>query len=377
MKVFNIEFNVEDLSTKGLIQFAETTAVTANILKEYFVISILEDENVLSKICETAGVVGDSLKSAALEDLNCMWKALTQNPIEGYIPSVKRKLVFGEYQKSLETVVASETPVKMLDAVISHYSTFGAGENARYIAFRWQNGLNRVEAPDDIILEHLFCLDEQKDMLTENTLLFLRGLPANNVLLYGDSGSGKSSMVKALLNKYYGHGLRLIEISKTDLDELPQLVECVKNKRQKYIVFMDDLSFEVNDTGYKNLKVLLDGQIEKQPKNILLYATSNRFHLINESWKDRQGDEVHFRDTINEKISLSERFGIRIDFVTSRLGEEYFKIIAGILSKENIPFTDEVRKQAVEWERSYNGRSGRTAARFARKIISDKWALEQ
>jgi len=371
MKIFNTDLNGENLPFKDLIQFAETKAVTTNILKEYFAIYLLEDENVLSKVCEMTQNVGNSLKAIVLEDLNYLWKWMSNNTLEGYIPSLKRELLFKEYEQSLKSIVSSETPEKMMYALISHYSTFGAGKNAQYIAFRWKNGLNGVETPDDITLEELFCLNNQKEELIKNTCLFLHGLPANNVLLYGDSGSGKSSMVKALLNKYYKEGLRLVEIPKIALSELPELIDHIKNKRFKYIIFVDDLSFEKDEIGYKNLKVILEGQVEKQPQNILLYATSNRRHIITETWAERQGNEVHVRDTMNEKFSLSERFGIKVHF-SSPNQEEYFKIIEGILAKDNIFLSDEIKTEAVKWELSHDGRSGRAASLFAKMIVLSK-----
>ena len=372
MKVFNINLNIETLSLKQLIQFAETESITEDIFKEYLAVSLLEDDNVLSKVCEETDAIGNSLKSAALEDLNTLWDTLSKNPLGNYIPSLKHKIYFKEYQSSLIKIVSSGSPSEMLERLITHYSAFGSGKNAKYIAFRWQGEMTGIKQPDDITLEHLFCLDSQKEILIENTSLFLRGLPANNALLYGTSGSGKSAMIKALLNKYYNQGLRLVEIPKERLEELPLLVNCIKNKCLKYIIFMDDLSFETGDTGYKILKVILDGRIERQPQNILFYATSNRFHLISETWKDREGDEIHFRDTMSEKLSLSERFGIRVNFVTTSLSDEYFKIIEGILSLENIQFTEEIKQEASRWEILYNGRSGRTAAQFAKTIIASR-----
>ena len=330
----------------------------------------MEDENVLSKVCEETNDIGNSLKSAALEDLSTFWNTLSKNILGNYIPSLKHKINFDEYQISLKMIVSSNNPSEMLENLIAHYSAFGSGKNAKYIAFRWQGEMTGIKEPDDITLEHLFCLDSQKEILMENTSQFLRGLPANNALLYGSSGSGKSAMIKALLNKYYNQGLRLVEIPKEKMEELPQLVNCIKNKRLKYIIFMDDLSFETGDTGYKILKVILDGRIERQPQNILFYATSNRFHIINETWKDREGDEIHLRDTMSEKLSLSERFGIRVNFVTSTTSDDYFKIIEGILSIENIQFTEEIKQEASHWEILYNGRSGRTAAQFAKTVIA-------
>jgi len=372
VKVFNINFNIETLSFKQFIQFAETESVTEDIFKEYLVVSLLEDENILSKVCEETDVIGNSLKSAALEDLNTLWDALSKNPFGNYVPSLKHNIFFEEYRNSLKKVVSSSSPSEMLENLIAHYCAFGSGKNAKYIAFRWQGEMTGIKRPDDITLERLFCLDAQKEILIENTSLFLRGLPANNALLYGISGSGKSAMIKALLNKYYNQGLRLVEIPKEKLEELPDLVNCIKNKRLKFIIFLDDLSFEADDTGYKKLKVILDGRIERQPQNILIYATSNRFHIVNETWKDREGDEIHFRDTMSEKLSLSERFGIRVNFVTTRTSDDYYKIIEGILSLENIQFTEEIKQEASRWEILYNGRSGRTAAQFAKTVIASK-----
>jgi len=370
VKIFNINFDIEDISLKELIQFAETESFTDDIFKEYLTVSLLEDENILSKVCEETDIIGDSLKSAALEDLNTLWDAFSKNPLGNYIPSLKHKIYFEEYQNSLKKAVSSGSPPEMLENLISHYSAFGPGKNAKYTAFRWQDELTGIAPPDDITLERLFCLDSQKEILIKNTSFFLRGLPANNALLYGTSGSGKSAMIKALLNKYCNQGLRLAEIPKEKSEELPRLINCIKNKRLKYIIFMDDLSFETGDTGYKKLKVILDGRIERQPENILFYATSNRFHIINETWKDREGDEIHLRDTMSEKLSLSERFGIRVNFDTTN--DDYYKIIEGILSLENIQFTEEIKQEASRWEALYNGRSGRTAAQFAKTIIALK-----
>jgi len=359
MNIFNI--NTDSFSAKQLIQFAETRAVTENILKEYFIVSLFEDENILSKICEETGKAGDSLKSFALKDIHDLLQKMSEIEFNGYVSTIKREIFFKEYQNSLESVVAQKSPEDVLDGLIAHYSAFGAGKNAQYTAFKWENGLNGIEKPDNQSLDRLFCLESQKQTLIENTVLFLKGSPANNALLYGESGSGKSSMVKALLNAYYKDGLRLIEVPKSDLADLPQIIKSVRNKRFKYVIFIDDLSFEQGDTGYKDLKVILDGQIETIPNNILFYATSNRCHMINENWSERQGGEVHVRDSMNEKLSLSERFGLKIGFFGISQ-KDYFKIIEGILA---VPLTEEIKNAAAKWELERGGRSGRAAKQFA------------
>ena len=375
MLIFNIddEINQSNLNIKDIVKFAETQAVTENAAKEYFLTLLLNDENVLSRICEENITAGSCLKEIALYDIKQLIDIInSQDSIKGYIPSVKRKLDYKEYQQSIEAIVSEDEPEKILDKLISHYAVFGGGKLSQYTAFRWaDNGLHGIKEPDDISLNRLFCLETQKQELIQNTESFLKGLTANNVLLYGNSGCGKSSAVKALLNEYYKDGLRLIEVPKDSLSELPLIIDAVKNRSKKlrYIIFLDDLSFESDDSGYKKLKSILDGRIEKQPQNILFYATSNRFHLINENWAERKGEDIHINDTKNEKLSLSERFGIRISF-SSPDQDEYLKIVEGILSQKNINLTEDIRAEALRWALYYNGRSGRTAAQFANNIYN-------
>lgn len=364
MLIFNIDFDKNNPPLKNIIRFAETQAVTGDIMKEYIVALLAQDENVLSQICEEGIRPGESLKAAALADLKQLTDELLSGSLRDYSPSVKRDTYFGEYQQSLASVVSADTCEAMLDRLISHYAAFGGGVSSKYIAFKWDKGLKGIGTPDDVTLGQLFCLESQKQKLIENTVLFLRGLPASNVLLYGDSGCGKSSLVKALLNEYYKDGLRMVQIARDDLPELPLLMNKIKDKKQRYIVFLDDLSFENDDFQYKTLKTILEGSMEKQPQNIVFYATSNRFHIVNETWAQRQGDDVHVNDTKNEKLSLAERFGIRISFLSPDQ-EEYLKIVEGVLSERSITFTDEIRAEAIKWALHYNGRSGRTAVQFA------------
>jgi len=162
MKVFNINVDIETLSLKQLIQFAETESVTEHIFKEYIVVSLLEDDNILSKVCEKTGNIGNSLKSSALEDLNILWDTLSKDPLGNYISSMKNNIFFKEYKNSLKSAVLSRTPSEMLENIITHYSAFGSGKNAKYTALRWQDGMTGIEQPDDITLEHLFVWIPQK-----------------------------------------------------------------------------------------------------------------------------------------------------------------------------------------------------------------------
>lgn len=353
-----------------LIAFAETQAVTDQVRKEYLITLLLREENVLSRLCAEKILPGESLKAVALQDLNILLSALPSNSLlDGYRPSTRRSFPFSEYQESLEALVATDSAEALFNGLVRHYTRFGYGESARYIAYKWDRGLVGIEKPDPASLSRLFCLDWQKQELIDNTLSFLSGKPANNVLLYGNSGCGKSTLVKALLNAYYSEGLRLVQINKDDLQELPLLLSELKDKNFRYLVFLDDLSFEGDDYQYKALKTILEGGIEAQPANVLFYATSNRFHLVNETWEERRGSDIHVSDTQNEKLSLSERFGIRISFLSPGQND-YLKIVEGLLTAEDIAFTSEIRAEALKWAGFYNGKSGRTATQFVRSILA-------
>lgn len=371
MLVFNLPPQPDTLPYKAIIEFAETRAVTGRVAREYILCQLLEDENVLSRICEEADAVGGSLRAAALRDVEALLP-LYQAPdsiLDAYAPSVRRSLHFAPYQQSLEALVALEEPAAILEGIIAHYRAFGGGAAARHVAFRWEGGLHGIEMPDDITLDQLYCLDTQKREVVENTEAFLARRPANNVILYGNSGCGKSSMVKAILNRYHTEGLRLVQIQKEDLPQLPQLIRQIQAKPFRYIIFMDDLSFEIDDLGYKTLKTILDGSIEKQPGNILFYATSNRLHLISETWAERKANDVHFTDTQNEKMSLAERFGIRVSFLSPGQ-REYLEIIEGILRGRGVLVTEELRAEAVKWAWGCNGLSGRTAMQFVTDVVA-------
>ena len=358
------------LPVDRILLFAETEAVTTSVLKEYYVTQLLAEDTVLARLAAEGVTPGDSLKRFVLSDLEELLHALQGiTLLDNYRPSVSRSLRFAAYQASLEAIVAAKDASAMLKAMISHFRTFGFGATAKYVAFRWQNGLVGIEDPDPVTLSQLYCLDRQKEILTENTEAFLSGHPANNVLLYGNSGCGKSSMVKALLNTYHEQGLRLVQMNKEDLAELPLLLDTLKAQTFRYLVFMDDLSFEGNDDRYKALKTILEGGLACQPSNVLFYATSNRFHLVSETWEERRGEDIHVKDTQNEKLSLSERFGIRISFLAPAQND-YLRMIEGILADHGIAFTQALRTEALQWAVLYNGRSGRTATQFAKSIIA-------
>ena len=207
----------------------------------------------------------------------------------------------------------------------------------------------------------------QKRMLRENTEAFLAGRACNNALLYGDAGTGKSSSVKALINEYYDQGLRMIEIYKHEFKDLSAVISAIKNRNYRFIIYMDDLSFEDFEIEYKYLKAVIEGGLESRPENVLIYATSNRRHLIKETWNDVHDMDLekHHSDTVEEKLSLVERFGLTINYSTPAQ-KEYFHIVKELASRypEIDLSEEELLAQANKWEMTHGGMSGRTAQQF-------------
>ena len=245
------------------------------------------------------------------------------------------------------------------------------------VAFRWRhNGrqgyLQAVPRISKVNLSDLQCIENQKQQLGQNTRQFVNGLPANNALLWGPRGTGKSSLIKAILNEYADQGLRLIEVEKRHLEELPDIAEQLYDRPEKFIIFCDDLSFEADDASYKSLKVVLDGSINSTPENILVYASSNRRHLLPEYEKDNADaqlidTEIHYGEAVEEKISLSERFGLWLAFHPFNQ-DAYLSIVDHWLQQLNVKITDQKRmqKEALKWALLHGSRSGRSAWQFAR-----------
>ena len=277
----------------------------------------------------------------------------------------------GDYQKTLVRLINAGSAAALGDAVTEFFSRYSAADEARFAAFKWADGrLAGIPAPDGVAFDDLAALGYRKDVLINNTAAFVSGRPAHDILLAGASGTGKSSCVKAVFNMFRPDGLRLAELFKDDIAALPGLMDEIKSRKRQYIVFIDDLSFDSSDADYKALKVTLDGQIDTRPANMLLYATSNRVHLVKETWGDREGEQdIHENETLHEKMSLAERFGIRLYFRTLTQ-PEYFEIIALLLKKHGACFDETTAKRAVAWEVGGNGRSGRSAKQFVTDYLS-------
>ena len=252
------------------------------------------------------------------------------------------------------------------DLLADHFARHGAGLLGRHRAFRWDGeGLRAVPNPDPVRLSGLISYEREREPLVENTRRFLAGLPAQHALLYGQPGTGKSSTVKALLNEFAGAGLRLVEVAKEDLGSLPRVLGALRGRGPRFVLFVDDLSFEEHEVEYKALKALLEGSVEEPPENVRVYATSNRRNLIREGFSDREdGDDVHAHDTMQEKQSLSARFGLRVTF-PSPDQKRYLRIVEGLAKERGLEASEErLREEALLWDRWHAGRSGRSARQF-------------
>ncbi len=276
-----------------------------------------------------------------------------------------------------QLLVRSESWSEVLRGLEAYWKRCGTGVFARYRAFRWVHEpsggrIEPISHPDPIRLDDLIGNERERKLLVANTRHFLLGLPANNVLLYGDAGTGKSSMVKALVNEFGDQGLRLIEVAKEHLADFPHISAHLRGRPERFIVFVDDLSFEEQETQYKVLKAALEGTVEARPANVVVYATSNRRHLVREFFGDRSGEgEVHARDTQQEKLSLADRFGLHLTFVSPGQ-EEYLRIVMGLAERRRLPVgSEELRRRALQWAQWQRGWSGRTARQFVDYLTAE------
>jgi predicted AAA+ superfamily ATPase len=263
-----------------------------------------------------------------------------------------------------------------VEELAAYYRQCGSGLFAEYRALRWQAGqFIGIRHSDPVKLSTLVGYESQKDALLKNTEFLLSGEMALHVLLYGSRGSGKSSLVKSLLNEYSNRSLRLLEVTKSDLKDLPEIVEHLRGVSQKFIIFVDDLSFEEDDDAFKALKVVLEGNLTARPQNVVVYATSNRRHLIREFFVDRptpkDNEEIHAWDTMQEKLSFSDRFGLTLTFEPADQ-KTFLKIVKHLVAQAEINITQEdLEYQALQWATRHNGRSGRTARQFVDFLKAD------
>lgn len=377
-----------------LLHKADKLNLSKQLWKEYIIHLILQDENVFSLNSEVVGKnISRELFELAERDMEVLkklynfdWDMVSEiagdenkviSSYEHIIVDKPVNVIYISAIRQLEEWFSTNPSTKDLVIYLNTiYFSTGCGKLCRYMGFRFnpQKGLMGITDLDPITFDDLIGYKYQKNILIKNTEDFLSGKKANNVLLFGDKGTGKSSSVKALGNKYYSMGLRIIEMQKDQLINFPEMIEYIRGRGQYFIIFMDDLSFEDFEVEYKHLKAIIEGSLEVKPDNVLIYATSNRRHLVKENWVDRQNahGEVHMSDTEQEKLSLADRFGISLTYGSPNQ-EEFLTIVEKLAEKEMIDMPrEELRNQALRWELWNNGRSGRTARQFINSLLGSK-----
>lgn len=366
-----------------LIERAERFGLRGNLYRTYLIYLLAHEPNLINTTIEIrGGVIGKSLREILVRDVEILMPVLIGEvknnfaQLNDYTPTVTNSdEAFNELLMRLENL---STAAEFADAFIEHWHRYGYGDIAAYRAFRWDSASKNIVGIrhfETIRLSDLIGYAHQKELLTGNTIAFVDGKPANNVLLVGARGTGKSSGVKALVNEYYSKGLRLVQITKPQLKTLPDLMETLRRFMSKrFIIFLDDISFEESETEYKYLKSAIEGGVESRPENVLIYATGNRRHLIRETWRDRsdEQDELYREDSVNETISLSDRFGLIVHYYAPSQAE-YLEIIRSMLKRRGIELDAEtLRIEGLRWEMSHSGRNGRTAQQFVNYYLGQR-----
>ena len=388
--VFDIlsnEFFHETELVRRLVSFGTEFGLSGNLWQQWLTYQLMTQENAFTLTCERQKVTeGSTLQQLAETDFGLFrelfftdfaksertqLESLTryQPPFAGYEMSDAGKRI-----ASLSEKLAQAKDLKTFAALMTdHYAAYGTGIFGLNKAFRVEaigSDLKMIPVTDaaDVCFDDLIGLEDQKKLLKDNTEAFLEGLPANNVLLYGDSGTGKSTSVHALMHDYFDRGLRLVELSKRDRCLLPQVLAFVKKRNYHFVIFLDDLSFEENESDYKELKAMLEGALERRSDRVLICATSNRRHLIRETWTDRSDmeydNDIHRSDTMEEKLSLASRFGLSI-YYSKPDAKEYLHIVRELSAREGIEMDEkELNDTARKWELRHGGMTGRTASQL-------------
>lgn len=373
-----------------LVEMAGTYGFAGNLWHDYLTYLLVNHENAFSTACEIVGPVEGTINAFAMHDFE-IFKQLYDfdlKELEKIYPSVDSSLIT-DYQNINEgskvfnkrirdrictlaqKLAKAESTEEFMDDMVQFYKEFGVGKLGLHKAFRIDGTVTpaRIVPITNIAHVHLDDLvgyEIAKKKLIDNTEAFVQGRPANNCLLFGDAGTGKSSSIKGILNQYYDQGLRIIEAYKHQFKDLNDIIAQVKNRNYKFIIYMDDLSFEEFEIEYKYLKAVIEGGLEKKPDNILIYATSNRRHLVREKFSDKEKrrDDLHSSDTVQEKLSLVARFGVSIFFCAPDK-KQFQNIVKTLAERHQVEMPEEeLLLEANKWELQHGGLSGRTAQQF-------------
>lgn len=383
-----------------LLDLATGYGFDGNLWQSYVAFLLATTETPFTLVCEKHGAGEGSVNLLAQNDLDIFRQLLhydftpleralkltTLSAVSHYQAVAKAERIYNKsvsdkVQELSRLLAEAETGDAMFNVVTDFYRRYGVGMFGLNKAFRLspkaEDGTELLEAittTGDIKLSDLVGYESQKKRLRANTEAFVEGRRANNVLLYGDAGTGKSTSIKAILNEYYDRGLRMIEVYKHEFRYLSRIIAAIKNRNYRFIIYMDDLSFEEFEIEYKYLKAVIEGGLEVKPDNVLIYATSNRRHLIRETWQDRPDmltEDMHQTDTVQEKLSLAGRFGLSIGYFLPKQ-QEYFDIVKTLARRHSeITLTDEeLEAGARRWEMSHSGISGRTAQQYVNSLLS-------
>ena len=383
---------------KRLLDLATVYGFNRNLWQNYLTFVLMTNENSFTLTAERQGAFQGSVNHFAKADF-AIFKRLFHfdfsaieadlgidcfSVLTNYIAIPKKghlyyRTVSEKVQSLSEAIAAADSADEVFDLVTAHYRDCGVGMFGMNRAFRLADDgeLVAINNIDQVVLSDLIGYETQKKTLRDNTEAFVQGRSCNNILLYGDAGTGKSTSVKAILNEYFDEGLRMIEIYKHQFGQLSSVIARVKNRNYRFMIFIDDLSFEEHEVEYKFLKAVIEGGVETRPSNVLIVATSNRRHLVKETWKDKNDmefeNDIHRSDTMEEKLSLAARFGCSICYNNPNR-QQYHDIVKGIASRyPDLGLTEEqLLLEANKWEIRHGGISGRTAQQFINYIAGLK-----
>lgn len=389
-------YNTEDMAAlfyeciHRLIELAGNYGFRGNLWHCYLANLLVNNENSYSRACEITGAVPGTINQAALHDIiifrefyNFDFAPMTEKLgvgeyalIQDYEANAQESRVYNarisrRICQLAEKLMEAQSPEEMKDTLTGFYREYGVGKFGLHKSFRIVHDEEGVHIVPILNIAHVKLSDlvgyeMAKKKLVDNTNAFVEGRKANNCLLYGDAGTGKSSSIKGIANEYYDKGLRIIEVYKHQFQDLNEVISQIKNRKYKFIIYMDDLSFEDFEIEYKYLKAVIEGGLEKKPDNVLIYATSNRRHLVRERFSDKEDriDDLHKGDTVSEKLSLVARFGVTIYFGAPDK-KEFLNIVKTLAERYGVSMgEEELLAEANKWELGHGGLSGRTAQQF-------------